>query len=120
MERPGGHAPFQQQEYSRARRITNRFGKLVRRLPMMSRGETVSDSQDTDRDQVQGYDFDLPPASRAFGPVALDPIVMDQNPSGPSSTEIEDRALIREAMAIEHPWKGDLPPLYSSSRADKK
>jgi hypothetical protein len=57
--------------------------------------------------------FEIPKPTHMVGSYT-EPIQWNQPPSGPSQAEIDNRALIDEAMAIEDPWADDEPPpLYS-------
>lgn len=56
--------------------------------------------------------FKKPEPSRTFGPVGP-PDPRSRRPRGYSRHEIEDQQVIDRAMAIEDPWAGEKPPLYS-------
>ena len=54
----------------------------------------------------------VPEFSRTFGPLVNGPIVMNKNPAGATQAEIDDQALIREAVNTKDRWVGEPPELY--------
>lgn len=101
------HQGSQGPESARSPRAQGWFTRLLSRLTDREEIEPGSDAY------VDKY-FQKPDPSRYFGPCGpLDP--PNPHPRGPSPDEVRDRALLDRAMAVEDPWGGDPPPLYSSS-----
>lgn len=88
-----------------------RLTRGIARLRRLSKGRKRDDDDD-DR-------FEMPKPTYAFG--AIGPFDPPSVPSpGPTRAEIEDRQLVREAMAIVDPWADtESPPLYSRRAADE-
>jgi hypothetical protein len=92
--------------------------KWVARLRRLSKGvkgdDGVSNGHGSGSDAGRHRDdgaFEMPEPTYAFG--AIGPFDPPGPPSAPSPAEIDDRMLVREAMAIEDPWADTDPPPYS-------
>jgi hypothetical protein len=114
MERPRRTWPSSGQESFDFRRI---FVPLRDALAFLRNKRTMTAENQSGSEGLrqEGADFDLPPATRAFGPVVVEPLVMDVVQTGPSQVELASRSVVKAAM---HPDPtrpadtNDLPSLY--------
>lgn len=120
------HDASQRKESGRSKRTFAWLGRVVRRMgtdtgdAMSSNGDAAAsksgreDAKERDTGLVKGHKVGLP--SVTFGDAGMKP---NNGGLGPIPGTEQDRPLVRAAMAVDDPWAGDVPPLFSEPPAHK-